>query len=294
MKTVGDRSAWAGARHALVTGASMVASALWIAICAAAPEFIWNGFGIALHDLSRADVAAALLIGLILAFFVEPLIDRLRELLDRLAGEAAPRRAPRRPLFVAGLSLAFALVSACLHYVMTAFVSERHGVQEATKAGLAAAIDLTASWSLVPFAIALAWLCFRRGRLGIALGIIGAASPLIAGLLFSWSLQDIVDTIIPCLLILGLGYAGLPRGVPRRAFARCAAIVAGVAVAWLATALILDATGVTSGLYDTAGFWVDLRFYGGWIIGLLLAPFPQDTADEPAAMPAPSPTATEV
>ena len=72
-------------------------SALWIAICAAAPEFIWQGFWIALGHLSSADLVSALLIGVILAFFVDPLMGQLQDLLRRARSpdrRPAPKRAP--------------------------------------------------------------------------------------------------------------------------------------------------------------------------------------------------------
>lgn len=52
--------------------------ALWVAVCAAAPEFLWQGLFSLFGYFSFTDAAAALLIGAILAFFVEPVLERLR------------------------------------------------------------------------------------------------------------------------------------------------------------------------------------------------------------------------
>ncbi len=64
-----------------------------------------------------------------------------------------------------------------------------------------------------------------------------------------------------------------------RAFVRCAYSVACVAATWLTTALIVDTILEvyhleSFKLYSTAGFLIDIRFYLGWISGLMLAPSP--------------------
>jgi hypothetical protein len=251
---------------------SAIISALWIAICAASPEFIWQGLRVGLGHFTRTDLLSALLLGLILAFFVEPLIRRTGDLLGTAADRAA--RESRNPLFAVGLSLGFALVSVCVHDAMTTFVSGR-GTGNTGGSGLAAAIALTTAWSIVPFAITLAWLSVDSRWLRVPMGIIGGASAGIAGLLFSWSGPEVVSTTIPCLVILGLGYRQVIHRSKQRAFARCAPIVALVGAGWLTIALLLD-TFLTdqAKLYTAAEFWVDLRFYLGWALGLTLAPLP--------------------
>jgi hypothetical protein len=276
---------WRRLGAALLGALSALVSALWIAICAAAPEFIWQGLDATLHHLSRADLAAALLIGLMLAFFVEPLIERVRELL--VAGERGRTTQPRSPLFTAGLSLAFAFSSANLHHAMTGFVSG-HGGAPGDGGALAAGISLTIAWAFVPFAVTLAWLNARRLALGLPLGIFAAASPGIAGWLFNWSPESVVTTAVPSLCILGLGYRRMRRADGRPAFVAAARIVAFVGAGWLVLAFIVNAVGwlglfyaVTP--YDVPHLWVDLRFYAGWTLGLLFAPSPGTTPQPPNA-----------
>ncbi|MGZ7317596.1 hypothetical protein ACXWQ2_09410, partial [Streptococcus pyogenes] len=55
------------------------------AVCAVAPEFIWQGFLRELHHFDWITVGSALLVGAIVAFFVEPLTERLRAMSLRLA-----------------------------------------------------------------------------------------------------------------------------------------------------------------------------------------------------------------
>ncbi len=56
-------------------GIDILIAALWIAICAAAPEFIWRGAFVIIDHAQWGDLVAAALIGLILAFFIEPAVD---------------------------------------------------------------------------------------------------------------------------------------------------------------------------------------------------------------------------
>jgi hypothetical protein len=68
-----------GARAALA-GIAATVSALSIAICAAALELVWQGLLLTSRHISRVDLLSALLIGLVLAFLVDPLMERIRYL----------------------------------------------------------------------------------------------------------------------------------------------------------------------------------------------------------------------
>jgi hypothetical protein len=269
--------AWLAAAP-VAAGAALISS-LWIAICAAAPEFIWQGVVIAFGHSQVTDLVGALLVGLILAFFVEPLMERARAQLLGGGRKSVRRARGRNVFFTASLSLAFALAAVCIHEAMSAFVSSRYGTSGRTYAGVAAGIGLTEAWAIVPFAITLAWMALRTPWLARTLAPVAVASPFFAGWLFSWSTQSLVATVIPCLIILGLGYRRLLR-TPRSAdLAACARTVALVGSAWLLCAALFDASLPLFGaerlrLYGASGFWVDARFYLGWSLGLLIAPSP--------------------
>jgi hypothetical protein len=272
-------SNWRRLAALMFSGAAAVISALWIAICAAAPEFIWQGLRIGLGHLTRADLFSGLLLGLILAFFVEPLIRHTNYLLGSDTHRVT--RESRNPLFTAALSFAFALVSVCVHDAMIAFVSGR-GAANMQGSGLQAAIALTIAWSIVPFAITLAWSSMRSRWFRVPIGTIAAASAGFAGWLFSWSVQEVVTTTIPCLLILGFGYRRILREPKLGVFKRCARVVFFTAAGWLSVALLFDAVLGRFDLdqaarYSAAHFWMDVRFYLGWAIGLVFAPSPFDS-----------------
>lgn len=264
---------------ALSGGASAVTVSVWIAICAAAPEIIWQGFRLTYAQLSWTEVGAALLTGMILAFFVEPLMQMIREVLEHARHRPVHHRSSH-VLFAASLALAFAMASVFLHGAMIAFISRGEGAHEGS--ALVAGLGLTAAWAIGPFTITLAWLGQRRRALAVPLGVLAVLSPLFAGWLFSWDAISVVSTAIPALAILGLGYwqGGSPR------LRHHAGMVLWVGIAWLLVALVVDAGLGLLGLarfdlYDPPSFWVDARFYLGWALGLLLAPTPRPSqADE--------------
>jgi hypothetical protein len=274
-------SRWLPSAAALFAGTSAIAAALWIAISSAAPEFIWQGLRIALAHPSWTELFSALLIGLILAFFVEPIMERIRDLLRPSKHEPDDDEAPRHALFTVVLSLAFALASVCLHDAITAFVSGHADGHSGAEQALADGIGLATEWAFVPFAVTLAWLSVWHRWLRVPMGVFGAASSLLAGWLFGWQLQSVVTTGIPCLAILGLGYRRLLQEPEQHGFTRLARLVALVAAVWFAASLLFDAALTDHlTLYDATDFWIDVRFYIGWVLGLVLAPWPYHRREE--------------
>jgi hypothetical protein len=245
----------------LHTVSAALSVSLWIAICATAPEFIWQGFWATVRHFSRADLLAALLIGLVLAFFVEPLLDNIRRLVGHHG--ATEDREPRSPVFTVCLSMAFALVSVCLHDALTAFVSGR-----APDTGIDIAVTLTIGWAVVPLFVTAAWLSRGQRALTIPASVLAVLSPFLTAWLFSWSLASAISTAIPTAFIVLLGYS---RSSGRRGFAPSAFRLATIAALWLALAA---ATDEATHLYTGEELWIDLRFYAGWVLGLLLAPYP--------------------
>jgi hypothetical protein len=109
--------------QSLQRAAAVLIVSLWVAICAVAPEFIWQGLRIAYAHPGWSDLLSALLIGLILAFFVEPATERIRDLLHSTkASVGAEEGRSRSVFFTAILSLTFALTSVGLHHAMSAFL----------------------------------------------------------------------------------------------------------------------------------------------------------------------------
>jgi hypothetical protein len=274
-----------GARAALA-GIAATVSTLSVAICAAALELVWQGLLLASRHISRFDLLSALLIGLVLAFLVDPLMERLRSALSRdRPQEAASVSNERNPLFSTCIGIAFAFVSVCLHSALASFVSGPEGHAGADWAVLEAAVRLTTAWALVPFFVTLAWIGARRWWVKVPLGIVAATSPFFVGWLFSWAWQTIAITAVPCVAILLLGYPQALSEPQQFGFTPYARTVVFVAAIWLAATALAEVV-----LYSLAidplqfsgflEFWIDARFYLGWALGLLMTPFPFHTGPD--------------
>jgi hypothetical protein len=259
---------WSRAIGALTAGAAVLVAALWVAICAAAPELIWQGLRIAASHLTGADLAEALLLGMILAFFVEPLMRRVHVLLRR--GQLRAESEPGHPLFAASLGLGFALVAVGVHDSLASLVNKSDD-------GITGAIRLTTAWAIVPGAVTLAWVAARRRWLAWLIGIFAALSGCIVGALFSWSASGIFDTVVPSVAILFFGYSRATKSATQMVLIRCAPVVAATGAIWIVLAVTVDLLlrlwfPDAWQIYRPGSMWIDLRFYIGWALGLLLAP----------------------
>jgi hypothetical protein len=245
--------------------------ALWIAVCAASPEFHWQGFVSLSHHFTWASAAAALLIGVILAFFVEPVVERLRGL------KSPDLHEHKSPALAACTSLSFAVVAVCVHEAITVYVDASHTNEQADQ-NVVYALSQALQWAGIPFAITVAWLA-ARSKLWIKLPLTAIAVLVIflTGRCFEWSTRDLVTTAIPCALILAGGYVSVRRRWDPLTFRRCARVTAFIALGWLAVSGLLQ-VGLSLGhvealkVYKWTEFCIDFRFYFGWVLGLIVAP----------------------
>jgi len=256
---------------------SAVVFALWIAICAAAPELIWQGLAISFAHEKDFEVFSPLLFGLMSVFFIEPLLHRGRALIE--GHHAAPDDVrPWSPLYRFVVGFVFGLVAMFIHEAFAAFLNGEPGAHAG--GGAQAAIQITLSWALVPFAIALAWQAARRIWSAVPLGILAAASSAFAGWAFGWSLVETLTTAIPCLAIQAVGYRKRRWRDGRFDFSRPLRATAIVAAIWLILAFAFDFYARAkepelAHLYDWDSVLIDARFYFGWCLGLLLVPSPR-------------------
>jgi hypothetical protein len=247
--------------------------ALWVAVCAAAPEFLWQGLFSLFGQLSATDAAAALFIGAILAFFVEPVMERLRSLGSHV------RRPPKTPAFAACEAFGFAIVAVCVGEAITVYVDASHSSAHASE-NLVEAVSLALQWAVMPFFISLAWISARRGRwLLRAMAALAVIAGALTGVAFRWDADTLVTTGIPSALVLVAGCLIVREQWDADTFQRCARSTAVIALTWLV--LTGAVQGVLSLLrveafrvYEWSEYWSDFRFYLGWVIGLVIAPAP--------------------
>ena len=245
----------------------------WVSVCSVAPEFIWQGLRTVIRHFDWVTVGSALLVGAIVAFFVEPLTERLR------AMQLHVPHKHKTPVHATVAAFAFAVLAVCVHEAITSFVFATYA-NDNTELSLLAALEDVFQWSSIPFMITIAWLCANRAR-WISWTTLALAALTVAflGVVSNWSSSDTVTTAIPCACILLFGLVVMRRYSTHLALSRCARLTAIIALLWLAAGgfiqLLLLLFGARSWhLYSWMEYTIDFRFYVGWVIGLAVAPRP--------------------
>jgi hypothetical protein len=257
-------------KEGLSTGTAVVTGAIAVAVCSAAPEFIWQGFRVVATHISWATVTSAILASIIIVFFIEPILVHLRVWLGDIP--MPPHRSPRHLAVAAVVGIFVALMSVGLHDAMSAFTTTDDADGHV---GIERAVVVTIAWGAVPFAVMVAWQAATHRFLAIPFGIIAAASSFVAGWNFDWGITTTLTTAIPCLAIQFAGYRRALEPRSDVSFAHYAPTLAVVSIIWLIAATAYDAIAgsLHTGwplLYDKTGFAVDARFYVGWFLGLVL------------------------
>lgn len=244
--------------------ASCLVFCLWVAICAAAPEFMWRGLQEFVEHFNMKTVWWGLLFGAILAFFIEPMLERARH-----HGRFEDERGPLAAAFAAILS---ALAAVSVHEVLISIAVSTHGEPTAEAGALQAAVDQILEWSLIPLVVTGAWFVARLGRVPALVSAVVATLWLLGvEWFYTWTTQVAVETAVPCIVILVAGQMWKSRtpGPVRR----LAPLMAGIAIVWLAGAWLATQMGWAN-LYTPDDLRSDAFFYAGWFLGLVLAPEP--------------------
>jgi len=252
-----------------------VAFALWVSVCAAAPEFIWQGLLQLGSHLTWYNLYSAAVIGVILAFFVEPILQRIRS-----RRWSADDHGGQGVLPTVALALAFGVAAVAVHECMNAYVgtSQPHLAQR--EEGLRRAVDLILQWALVPFGVTLAWFGARGGRAmrwsGAGLAVLWAVA---VGWYYEWGWRGTIMAAVSCAAITALGVRRIAREWTPDTFPRLAIetglVVAALMSAAVAVHVVLSLARVTPWhAYTLSDLFEDLRFYLGWVLGLAVAPNP--------------------
>jgi hypothetical protein len=259
----------------LVRGFEYAAFTLWVSVCSFAPELIWQGFVLLQGHFGYAQAASALFIGVLFAFFVEPLMERVKAARWRL-----PHEEGRGVLLGALVSVGFGFFVVCLHEAIAAYVGTAHGGDAEKLERLSGAVDQALQWASIPAAVTAAW--FVAGtwpRLAVPATVLTCVWIVAAGILYEWGWQVVTTSAIPCCLLAVLGTRRVLRRWDREtipALARLAAMITfgWLILAWVADAIIIRLGGPSLDFYSTEAAGDDLRFYIGWCLGLFVAPNP--------------------
>jgi hypothetical protein len=249
--------------------------ALWVAICAAAPELIWQGLLRLAGHFTLFNLYAITLIGLVLAFFIEPIMERIRS-----RRWDTGHQKTEGLLMTAGFAFGFGVAAVCLHEGLGAYLGATEHIPDARQERLVEAVDLILQWACIPFAVTLAWFVARLGRAAAWVG--GALTigwTVAIGWFFEWAPRDIIMVVIPTLMVVVLGARYVRAEWSRQIFRRIAigasVIFACFTFSALAAQGVLWLCGVRSWhIYTLAEFSSDIRFYLGWSLGLMIAPNP--------------------
>ncbi|HTH49451.1 MAG TPA: hypothetical protein VMB21_18180 [Candidatus Limnocylindria bacterium] len=250
---------------------------VWVSICAFAPEVIWQGLVLLRGHFGPAQAYSALLVGALFAFFVEPLVERLK------AGRWELSHWDEKGLLLTALvSLAFGVAAVCIHEAITAyFGSGGHAGEEERWESLIRALDEVREWAAIPAVVTAAWLVAGM-RHPLALPAAGLACVWVVavGFLHGWGWPNVLTTAVPSCLIAVLGARLAVRRWDAGTFAALAGLTASVSGGWLALAWLADLSSHRLGgpggipLYASHTFYEDVRFYLGWSLGLAVAPNP--------------------
>lgn len=250
-----------------------ISFAVWVSVCSVAPEFIWQGFLANLHELNWAGGGAVILTGGIIAFFVEPLTERLRSMRLHVSHE---HKSTTHATLVA---FSVAILAVFVHESIATFI-EHPPRGYPGKDSLAFAISEVIQWAWIPFAITIAWLTASKATwISVTTFIVALVSVVIIGPVFGWDLGDIVTTALPCACILVFGYIVMRKQHTNGAIRHCAVATARIALIWLAASGLLQLALLRFSsreiiFYTWSEYTIDFRFYVGWVIGLAVAPRP--------------------
>jgi hypothetical protein len=259
------------AAHAI----SGLAFAVWVAICAAAPELIWQGLLRVAQHFTLLSLYAIILIGLVLAFFVEPILERVRNRRWDVGHQS-----DQSLILTAAFAFAFGVAAVALHEGLSAYLGAGEHAPDARRESLNQAVELILQWSLIPFAVTLSWFAARLGRPAAwSAGALALAWCVAVGWFYEWSTRDIVVVAIPALMVIVLGANKIATEWSDDTFRDLAFGVAVIFAGFIAAAVVSQgvvwAFGVRSWhIYTLAELFEDIRFYGGWSLGVAIAPSP--------------------
>jgi hypothetical protein len=255
-----------------------VAFAFWVSICAAAPEIIWRGFVNLASHLTLSEVYSAILIALLLAFFVEPLMERIRTKSWELKHQSVSAS-----IYTAITALLFGITAVSVHEAMNAYLGGGQTTDDVKHANLLRAMDQVSEWALIPFVVTIGWFAARMDRrFLIAVGILTGLWVVAVGFYYEWDWRDIIRTGVPSVAIAMLGARLTAATWDERTSVQLAYLTGLVAVCWIAVVGVFQGAAWSFGasseqIYMWSEFGEDFRFYLGWALGVAIAPSPVRT-----------------
>ena len=216
---------------------------------------------------------------MLLAFFVEPILERVRQ------GTWNPAHTARGgPLRAMAVALLFGFLAVCIHEALNAWFNVVQA-PDARQAHVVVAVSQVMEWALVPLITMLALFATRLGRIaGILAGAASCAGTVAVGIAYGWNAPEIVVTSVPSCVFVLTGEVYVSRHWDETTFNRLSLLLAGIAAIWLvlvgALQLGLELGKVQTWMlaYDWDSFRADILFFAGWALGISIAPNPVASA----------------
>lgn len=272
-------------KFTLVRCVDILLVSLWAGICASVPEVIWQGGKLLVaHGEPVQFLITSVLVGLMLAFFVEPLIERLkaRSWIVHHGGTS-------RTFVTILVSVLFGMVTVCIHQCIETLLHS-HSVTDShahETSGLQAAIRIAVQWSFIPTIVTATWFIgLRNRRLGNWLSPIACLVALVvtAGP-FGWHIYNALASSVVALITstVVLNPPGGREMIARiRSDPLVLSLTAGLCFAVCTIVLATVNNYVVKIDYDGLDYIEDARFYIGWTLGLSFLPAPYRARFAPA------------
>jgi len=266
--------------------------ALWVSISAATPEILWEGFLVMRGHFKASEIYSVVFIGIILAFSVDPVMERLRD-----SDWELEHRNARDLLYTTLISLVFAMAAVCIHEAMSAYLGDEHAEDQAKHVYVFKAIEQVREWASIPFAVTIAWFVAPLNRwISVLAAVLACLWILAVGVSYGWEWRVLVSAAVPSCTVAALGCRFVSSHWDDKTFPALAGLTASVACCWFVLAWLAPACVRLLGiadlhLYTWTAFFEDVRFFLGWAVGLVVAPNP--VPKEAAALTTRGPTPDE-
>jgi hypothetical protein len=214
------------------------------------------------------------LIALLLAFFVEPLTERIKTKSWELKHQST-----KTSVYTAITALAFAITAVSVHEAMNAYLGGQQVADHAKQANLPKAMEQIHEWASIPFVVTIMWFAPRTGRrFSLAAGILTCLWVIAIGFYYVWEWRDIIRTAVPSAAISVVGVLSISASWDKQTPAQLASLIALVALCWFVVLGVAQGAawsfGASVRIYTWEEFGEDFRFYLGWALGVAVAPSP--------------------
>ena len=264
----------------LIRSLDIALLSVWVGVCASVPEIIWQGGKLLLdHGEIQEFLISSLLVGMMLAFFVEPLTERLKN-----RSWSAHHNAQGWTFVTILVAVLFGMFTVCVHQCIDTLLHNKVTSTSNENTGLHEAIRIAVQWSFIPAIFTMVWFIgLKKRRIGNILVIIASVIIFAVSMLaFHWHIYNSVSSIMVGALasIIVINKSGRSRPLGKKGDYYLS-ISAGICFTICTLLLMFVNYYIVQIDYDGLDYGEDARFYLGWILGLSFLPDPYRSTKHP-------------